>query len=59
MPVEKYLGTVTLALESRVSIRPGTLEPDLRANPSFDRGLRNMAHRRGDTQLFEFACKNL
>src|SRR2546422_1064099 len=59
MPVEKYLRTVTLALESRVSIRSGTLKPDLRANPSFDRGLGNMAHRRRNTQLFELASKNL
>jgi len=55
MPVEKYLGTVTFALESRVSIRPGTLQLDLRTNPSFDRGLGNIAHRRGNIQLFELA----
>ena len=59
MTIEKYLGTVTLALESRIRIRPGTLKPDLRANLSFDRGLGNMAHRRRNTQLFELASKNL
>jgi len=59
MPIEKNLRTVTFALESRVRIRPGTLKPDLRANPSFDRALGNMAHRRRNTQLFELASKNL
>ncbi len=59
MPVEKYLRTVTFAFESRIGIRPGTLQPDLRANPPFDRGLGNMAHRRRNTQLFELAGKNL
>src|SRR5438132_10190425 len=59
MTVEKYLGTVTLALESRIRIRPGTLQSDLRANLPLDRGLGNMAHRRRNTQLFELASKNL
>ena len=59
MPVEKNLWTVTLALENRIRIRPRTLQPNLRANPSFDRGLGNMAHRRRNTQLFELAGKNL
>src|SRR2546422_1753043 len=59
MPVEKYLRTVTLALESRIRIRPRTLKPDLRANLSFDRGLGNMAHSRRNTQLLELPSKNL
>src|SRR5712691_10975734 len=59
MSVEKYLWTVNFAVEGRVSIRPGTLQPDLRANSSFDRGLGNMAHRRRNTKLFELASKNL
>src|SRR6266571_5595579 len=59
MPIEKNLRAVTLALESRIRIRPRTLQPDLRANPLFDRGLGNMAHRRRNTQLFELAGKNL
>ena len=59
MPVEKNLRTVTLPLENRIRIRPRTLQPDLRANLPFDRGLGNMAHRRRNTQLFELASKNL
>ena len=59
MPIEKNLRTITLALENRIRIRPGTLQPDLRANLPLDRGLGNMAHRRRNTQLFELASKNL
>src|SRR2546428_12755410 len=59
MPVEKYLRTVTLALENRVSIWSWTLQPDLRANLPLDRGFGNMGHRRRNTQLFELASKNL
>jgi len=59
MPVKKNLRTATLALENRIRIRPGTLQPDLSANPSFDRGLGNIAHGRRNTQLFELASKNL
>jgi hypothetical protein len=59
MPVDEYLRTVTVALESRIRIRSGTLQPDFRANLPFDRGLGNMAHRRCNTELFELASKNL
>ena len=59
MPVEKNLRAVALALESRIRIRSRTLQSDLGADPSFDRGLGNMAHGRRNTQLFELPSKNL
>jgi len=59
MLVQKYLRPVTLALENRIRIRRRTLQPDLTTDPAFERNLVHMAHRRRNTQLFEFASKNL
>src|SRR5437660_1239979 len=59
MSVQKYLRPFALPLESRIRIRPRTLQSDFGANPLFDRGLGNMAHSRRNTQLLELPSKNL